>query len=224
MMEVLELPLNRVIPDPEQPRKYFDEQALSELAESIKAHGLLQPILVRSNGNGMYVVVHGERRLKAHQIAQLLTIKCIVSDMGDSEAKNAQVIENLIREDLSDMELAREFQRRLDAGATHEGIAKAIGKSRAFVSQRLGLLRLSIERQEQLERGEITFANARILAASNNVSDSSNACNGDGQHGYAVTMENLEVYKLFKQTDKPDLETLHMAYRKDLATIRRALA
>jgi ParB family chromosome partitioning protein len=225
MIEVLDLPLNHVIPDPEQPRKYFDAESLTELAESIKQHGLLQPILVRPNGNGTYAVVHGERRLRAHQIAHLLTIRCIISEMEDREAKDAQVIENLIREDLTDMELAREFQRRLDAGSTHEQIAKAIGKSRAFVTQRLGLLRLPQERQEQLEKGEITFANARILAASNNASNASacNACNGDGQYCYGVTMENLEVYKLFQQPNQPDLQTLHIAYRKDLATIRRAL-
>jgi ParB family chromosome partitioning protein len=222
---IREIPLKRIIPDPEQPRKHVNIESLNELAESIKTHGLLQPILVRSNGDGTYVIVHGERRFRAHQIAQLLTIKCIVSDMDDTEAKDAQVIENLIREDLSDMELAREFQRRADAGATHGQIAKAVGKSRAFVTQHLGLLRLPEKRQEQLEKGEITFADARLMAASNNTSNTQmgNACDGDGQHGYAVTMENLEVYKLFQKTNKPDLATLHAAYRKDLAIIRRAL-
>jgi ParB family chromosome partitioning protein len=217
---IREIPLKRIIPDPEQPRKHVNIESLNELAESIKTHGLLQPILVRSNGDGTYVIVHGERRFRAHQIAQLLTIKCIVSDMDDTEAKDAQVIENLIREDLSDMELAREFQRRADAGATHEQIAKAVGKSRAFVTQHLGLLRLPEKRQEQLEKGEITFADARLMAASNG---NCGQCCPQSEHGYAVTMENLEVYKLFQQTNKPDLATLHAAYRKDLAIIRRAL-
>lgn len=211
MTEVLELPLNRVTPDPEQPRKYFDEQALSELAESIKAHGLLQPILVRSNGNGMYVVVHGERRLRAHQIARMLTIKCIVSDMADCEAKDAQVIENLIREDLSDMELAREFQRRLDAGATHEQIAKAIGKSRAFVTRHLGLLRLPTDRQIQLEKGEITFSEAR-----------------KNQQCYTVTMEEtdsvnvkeLAVYRLISNRETVTQSELLAAIGQDLKLLR----
>jgi ParB family chromosome partitioning protein len=206
------LPVYSVRPDPNQPRKNFDERSLNELAESIKQHGLLQPIQVRSCGDGTYIIVHGERRWRAHKIAQLLTIKAIVSDIAESEAKNAQVIENLIREDLSDMEMAKEFQRRVDLGATHEQIAKTICKSRAFVTQRLSLLRLPQEMQEQLEKGKITFDDARNSKSA-----------PETRQCYAVTIEKLEVYKLFQQPNKPDLNTLHEAYRKDLVAIRRAL-
>jgi len=214
--EVADLPLNRVFPDPKQPRKYFNEQALRELAGSIEEHGLLQPILVRPNGDGTYGIVHGERRYRAHQKAQLPTIKCIIKEMADSEIADARLVENLARSDLSDMELAWEFQRRVDAGQTHEQIGKVIKKSRAFVTQRLALLRLSEERQHRLEEGKITFAEARVLATGNMETPKTQQC-------YTVTMEKLEVYQLFQKNPKPALDVLYQAYRKDLAAIRRAL-
>jgi ParB family chromosome partitioning protein len=148
--QILNLPLTCIIADSEQPRKYFDLQALEELAQSIKQHGLLQPILVRPLGEGKYVIVHGERRFRAHHIAQLLTIKCIVREMDAATAKDLQLIENLERNDLSDMELAKEFQRRIEKGQTHEQIAAVIKKSRAYVTQRLLLLKLPEETQIKL--------------------------------------------------------------------------
>jgi ParB family chromosome partitioning protein len=215
--KIFDVPLEQVIPDADQPRKYFDEQALRELAESIKAYGLLQPILVRPNRNGGYNIVHGERRYRAHKMAGLPTIKCIVQELPDSTVSNVRLVENTARADLSDMELAYEFQKRVDAGETHEQIAKAINKSRGFVSQRLALLRLPEERQHELEQGKIGFAEARVLASLNVEGTPKN------QHGYAVTMEKLEVYRLFKQNEKPALDVLYQAYRKDLATIRKAI-
>ena len=215
--KIFDVPLEQVIPDTDQPRKYFDEQTLRELAESIKAYGLLQPILVRPNGNGGYNIVHGERRYRAHKIAALPTVRCIVRELSDSEVADIRLIENIERNDLSDMELAWEFQRRVDAGQTHEQIAKAIKKSRAFVTQRLTLLRLPEEKQHELEQGKIGFAEARVLASLNVEGTPKN------QHGYAVTMEKLEVYKLLKQNEKPGLDVLYQAYRQDLATIRKAM-
>jgi len=218
MTTLLDISLDQILPDPNQPRKYFNEQAISELADSIKQYGLLQPILVRPNGNQSYLIVHGERRYKAHQKAQLPTIRCIVRELTDSEVSDMQLVENLERDDLSDIDLAREFQRRVDASQTHEQIAKIIGRSRGFVTQRLLLLRLSVEDQHKLEKGELDFTAARILASQRN--------NGEEQKKdqcYAVTMEKLEVYNLFQNNPKPSLDVLHQAYRADLVTIRRAL-
>ena len=166
--KVLNIPLEHIKADPQQPRKRFDERSLKELADSIKEFGLLQPIMVRRNdGDETYVIVHGERRFRAHQIAALPTIKCIVTDR-DTELNSIRIVENVLREDLSDLDLAREFQKRVDAGETHQQIANKIHKSRAFVTQRLALLRLPEERQEQLEHRKITFASARMLVASDN--------------------------------------------------------
>jgi ParB/RepB/Spo0J family partition protein len=230
---IYDLPLYKVKIDPTQPRKYFNEQDLRELADSIREQGLLQPIMVKKNGDGTYLIIHGERRYRAHQLAALPTIKCIIADKTDSQVQDARIVENLVRADLSDMELAKEFQRRVDAGETHEQIAHSIKKSRSFVTQRLSLMRLPEERKEQLEHGKISFADARVFVAATN----NNSCNAENQHCYAVTMESLEVFKLFKTyspsttetmpfskaNGEPILKQLCEAYRKDLVTLRRAL-
>lgn len=213
---IFNIPLEQIAADKNQPRKHFDPQKLGELAESIKEHGLLQPILVRPNGDGTFEIVHGERRYRAHEKAGLPTIKCIVRELSDSKVADARLVENIEREDLTDLELAKEFQKRVDKGETHQQIADSIKKTRAFVTQRLALLKLPKEQQEQLEKGELTFTEARILALSGSKQ------NEKQQHGYAVTIEELEVYKLFHSGQKPSLEELYLAYRKDLATLRRA--
>lgn len=159
-----ELPLSHIFPDPEQPRKYFDAESLKELAESIKEHGLLQPILVRPTGElGKYIIVNGERRFRAHHLARLLFIKCFIRDLDLKSVRDLQLLENLERNNLSEIELAYEFQRRVKEGQTHEQIANAIKKTRSFVTQRLALLALSKELQDQLLTGKLSFSNARQL-------------------------------------------------------------
>ena len=214
--KIFSIPLEQITTDSNQPRKHFNPQKLGELAESIKEHGLLQPILVRPNGDDTFEIVHGERRYRAHQKAGLPTIKCIVRELSDSKVVDARLVENIEREDLTDLELAKEFQRRVDQGETHQQIADSIKKTRAYVTQRLALLKLPENVQRKLEKGEIGFTEARILALSGINK------NEEPQHGDAVTMEDLEVYKLFHSGQKPELDQLYLAYRKDLATLRRA--
>lgn len=161
--EILEIPLEQIIPDPSQPRKYFNEETIEQLAKSISVHGLLQPILVRPRDGGNFQIVHGERRFKAHQKLRLPTIQCIIRQLSDKEAADVQLVENLERNDLTDIEFAWEFKRRIDAGQSHSQIAKIIGKSKSFVTQRLALLKLSKEEQLRMLRGELGFSNARQL-------------------------------------------------------------
>jgi len=213
----LDLPLEQVLPDATQPRKYFDECKIRELADSIAKHGLLQPILVRP-WNGVFQIIHGERRYRAHQKLEATTIKAIVRELSDSEVEDVRLVENLERDNLSDIELAWEFDRRVKAGQTHEQIGKVIGKSRAFVTQRLALLKLSKDDQHKLETGELDFTTARVLASQKTENQIVKP-----QHGYGVTMEKLEVYQLFQKKPNPDLDVLYRAYRKDFVTIRKAL-
>ncbi len=218
---ILLIPLDRIKVDSNQPRKTFNEQSLRELAESIKKVGLLQPITVRKNANGTYTLLQGERRLRAHALAGKPTIRAILGRGDEKEIADQRLAENVVRENLTDIELAKEFERRVSLGETQERIAAAIGKSRVYVAQRLSLLRLPEESLRQLEEGRITFTDARNLA----VSPSTVLGAVDAkQHGNVVTMENLQVYRLFKQTTKPDLRTLYEAYQKDMVTIRDALA
>jgi ParB family chromosome partitioning protein len=157
--------LTAIQTDPNQPRKFFEPKSLNALAENIKRHGLLQPITVRPAGDGMYVVVCGERRFRAHKLAKLEKISCFVKQISEDEVRDPQLIENLERNNLLPIELAREFQKRIDNGQTQEQIANAIGKSRGFVEQRLALLRLPPHTQKLLEEGKISFTKARDLLA-----------------------------------------------------------
>ena len=157
--------LDRILPDPDQPRKFFDEAEELRIADSIQRHGLIQPILVRPIKHPAYDyrIVYGERRYRAHKRLGLRTIKAIVREMEDSEAKDLQLLENVQRKDLSDIELAWEFNKRIEKGHTHEQISKIIGKTKSYVTQRLSLLRLSKESQERMLRGDLKFSKARLL-------------------------------------------------------------
>jgi ParB family chromosome partitioning protein len=219
--KILLIPLDRIKVDGNQPRKSFNEERLKELADSIKKVGLLQPITVKKNVDGTYTLLQGERRLRAHRIAGIPAIKAILGKGTDREISDQRLAENVVRENLTDIELAKEFQRRTDLGETQEEISQAIGKSRVYVAQRLALLRLPEDSLRQFEEGRITFTDARDLASS---SSTVLGTTDTKQHGNAVTMENLQVYKLFKQATKPDLQTLYEAYQKDLVAIRDALA
>lgn len=159
---IVDLPLSRVRPYDDQPRKYFDIQTLNRLADSIATHGLSQPILVRPRGRDCEIV-NGERRYRACLKLGLKTIKAIVREVSDDEAADLRLVENLDRNDLTDIELAGEFQRRVNKKQTHEQIAKVIGKTRTYVTQRLALLKLSKTVQMRMLRGNLSFSNARVL-------------------------------------------------------------
>lgn len=158
-----EIPLSQVIPDSGQPRKFFNPLSLERLAKSIEKNGLLQPILVRPYGDGKYIIVHGERRYRAHKLLGIQSIKCFIREIDEDTARDLQLIENLDRNDLTDMELAFEFQRRVSLGQSHQTIADKIGKSKGFVTQRLSLLKLPKEIQERVLHGDLSFSNARKL-------------------------------------------------------------
>lgn len=149
-----------------QPRHQFDEKSLDELAESIKAHGLLQPILVRKDKNAadMFEIIAGERRWRAAQRAQLHEVPVIVLELSDIEALEIALIENLQREDLNPIDEARGYQKLLeDFGHTQEKLAKALGKSRPHIANMVRLLTLPGEVTDLVRDGKITAGHARAL-------------------------------------------------------------
>jgi ParB family chromosome partitioning protein len=159
-----EAPIATLHPNPRQPRTHFDETALDELAASITANGILQPILVRPRPNGGYEIVAGERRYRASLLAGLKTVPIIIRELTDAETLALALIENLIREDIGPLETARAFQRLMeDFGWTQEEMGRRVGKSRPAVSNALRLLELSQPMQQSLERGELTEGHARAL-------------------------------------------------------------
>jgi len=169
MSEIKELPVQNIITDPKQPRKTFDEIGLSQLAESIKEVGLLQPILVRPIENGKFQFVHGERRWRAHKLIGLKTIKAEVRKLSDKEVLEIQLVENLQREDLNPIEEAETFQRMMSKlHYTQKAIAKRIGKSREYVAKRLRLLNLPLITQNKIKEGKLTFSHGEALLSVKN--------------------------------------------------------
>ena len=163
---VVTVRLNDIEPNREQPRKDFDEEALSELADSIKKHGLLQPIVVRPMSNGNYQIVAGERRWRACRIAELYDVPVIIKDFDDREYMEVALIENLQREDLNAVEEALGYKTLMDRyGLTQEEISETVGKSRSAVANALRLLKLSENELEALKIGAITAGHARALLA-----------------------------------------------------------
>lgn len=160
------LPINDIIPNKDQPRKTFDEAALEELAESIRLHGVLQPLLVRPLTTGGYQLVAGERRLRASRMAELKEVPVIIKELDDTEAMQIAIIENLQREDLNPIEEAEGLQALIDkCGFTQEEAAASVGKSRPAITNSLRLLKLPESVREMTKDGTISAGHARALLA-----------------------------------------------------------
>ena len=158
------MPLSQLTPGKFQPRKNFNQDSLKELAESIKAQGIIQPILVRMSSNNQYEIIAGERRWQAAKIAKLDEVPVVVKDISDSTALAMALIENIQREDLNVIEEARGIKRLIDEfNITHEAAAEAVGKSRAAVSNTLRLLSLCEHAQYALETNKIEMGHARAI-------------------------------------------------------------
>lgn len=165
----LAVPIEFLTPCPSQPRRHFDDAAIEELAQSIAARGLLQPILVRPLSDGRYEIVAGERRWRAAQKAGVHDVPVVIRDLSDEDAAEIALIENVQRVDLSPVEEARAYQRLQEVHKrSQDEIAKAVGKSRSHISNLVRLLTLPAASLEALERGLITMGHARaILSAPN---------------------------------------------------------
>ncbi len=157
--------ISKIIRNPNQPRKNFDETALQELADSIRQNGVLQPILVRKIG-GKYQIVAGERRYQASKLAGLKEIPAVVRDIDDKEVFQLALIENLQRSDLSPMEEAKGYRQLIDSQRlTQEGLAKILSKSRSAIANTLRLMDLPTVVQEMIEQGLLTAGHARAILA-----------------------------------------------------------
>jgi ParB family chromosome partitioning protein len=162
--ELRKLPVEYMQPGQYQPRKIMTDDALEELASSIKAQGIIQPIVVRSVGKDKYEIIAGERRWRASQLAELDEIPCLVKDIPDEAAIAMALIENIQREDLNAMEEAVALQRLMqEFELTHQQTADAVGKSRTTVTNLLRLLSLSEVCRTLLERGDLEMGHARAL-------------------------------------------------------------
>ena len=159
-----EIAIDKVKPNPNQPRKNFDEEALNELAASIKLHGIVQPIVVNDMGDGSYMIIAGERRWRAANICGLKTVPAVVRKYTDKQVKEISIIENLQREDLNPVEAAKAIKELMDEyGLTQETVADRIGKSRSSVANTLRLLTLYPDVLKLVEEGKLSAGHARCL-------------------------------------------------------------
>ena len=193
------LPLEEIVPNREQPRKQFDDEALADLSASIAQHGVLQPLLVRPLPDGSYQLVAGERRWRASRMAGLTEVPVVVRDMNEQEAAELALIENLQREDLNPMEEAIGYRTLMESyGMTQEQTAQAVNKSRPAVANALRLLQLPAEVTDLVAAGRLSAGHARTVLAFEGTEAQIDAANAAVQKGLSVR----ELEKMAKATKK----------------------
>ena len=209
--EVMEIPVNEVRPNPYQPRKTFNEDALNELAESIKNYGVFQPIIVKKGIKG-YDLIAGERRLRASRIAGMEKIPAIVKDFTDEEMREISLLENIQRENLTAIELAWAYKGIIDnLDITQEDLAKKIGKSRSHITNTLGLLNLPEDVQKKILDGELSMGHARVLSKMEDEKEVSHLVD-------KVIKDNISVHALEEISKKEDIKKRIPTTRKRIDT------
>jgi ParB family chromosome partitioning protein len=162
--ELREIDINRILPNAQQPRKNFDDDGLNELADSIRAHGVIQPIVVQPLPDSFFQIIAGERRWRASQRAGLLRMPAVIREVGTESSLEIALIENLQREDLNPIEEAQAFEKLIvDLGLTQEEVANRVGKGRATITNTLRLLRLPPEVQAWIGENKLSTGHAKAL-------------------------------------------------------------
>lgn len=182
-----EIPLDQIEPNPNQPRREFDSEALQELANSIREIGIIQPITLRQTDEHRFQIIAGERRWRASQLAGLEAIPAYIRTIKDENVMEMALVENIQREDLNAIEIALAYEHLLEAdGMTQEKVSERVGKSRTAITNYLRLLRLPAQVQMALQKKEIDMGHARALLAVDNPSLQIKLFNEVQKHGYSV--------------------------------------
>jgi len=164
-----QLSVDKLIPNPGQPRKRFDEAELQELADSIKTYGIIQPIIAANAGDGTYIIIAGERRTRAAKLAGLETVPAIIRDYTDQKRLEVSLVENIQRTDLNPIEEAAAYKNLMDfSNLSQDELAVRMGKNRSTVANALRLLKLPVEMQKSVEEGKISSGHARALLSVTN--------------------------------------------------------
>lgn len=210
---LLELHIEQVLPGRYQPRQEFDQEKIRDLSESIKARGVIQPVVVKRAEGDRYELIAGERRWRAAREAGLQTIPAIIRDVQDPEALEMALVENLQREDLNPIEAARAYHLLAEKfDLTQEEIASQVGKDRASVANHLRLLRLPGEVQEELVRGRIAMGHARAILALSSREKQVQACNTIISRALSVR----EAEKLVRHLSAPTAKPKRKIAKKDI--------
>jgi len=162
--ETAQLPVDKLVPNPGQPRKSFNETELQELAASIKTYGIIQPVIVADTGDGSYIIIAGERRTRAARLAGLSTVPVVIRDYTDQKRMEISLVENVQRTDLNPIEEAAAYKNLMDFSRfSQDELALRVGKNRSTIANALRLLRLPVEIQKSIEEGSISPGHARAL-------------------------------------------------------------
>ena len=211
--ELLHLPISKVEPRLEQPREYFDEDALQELADSIAQYGLIQPITVRKLNTGYYQIIAGERRWRASRLAELAEVPVVVVEADDKKAMELALIENLQRTDLNPVEEAMGYDALIrEYGMTQEEAAARVGKSRPAVANALRLLGLSQPVLDQLREGQLTAGHARAVLQLKNEKKQLEAAQKIIALGLSVRQAELLCKNMTKEPVKSPPVTMEVDY------------
>ena len=203
------LPLHRVEPNPEQPRQDFDQEELEALAESIRQHGIIQPLTVRETGEGYYQIIAGERRWRAARMAELTEVPAIVIEADNKKAMELALIENLQRQDLNSVEEALGYQSLINEfGLTQEEAAARVGKSRPAVANALRLLSLDEKVLEMLRTGVITAGHAKAILMVKTGKKQLEAAQKIANLGLSVRQAELLCKNMSREPEKVKEETV----------------
>ena len=216
---IQEIEVDDIIPNIYQPRTYFNENALKELSESIKKHGLLQPIIVVKKDNG-YMLIAGERRLRASKLANLTTIKAIVADIESENLRELALIENIQRENLNPIELANAYHELIEQyKITHDELSHIIHKSRTQITNTLRLLNLSDKTKDMVAQGKISQGHAKVLVGLDSKEEESILNSIIGQKLSVRETENLVKSIKFKTKNS----VLGSTQKKEIANLDKAV-
>ncbi|MFM2393372.1 MAG: hypothetical protein RLZZ546_1354 [Bacteroidota bacterium] len=199
------IPVSKIEVNPYQPRVEFNEEELNELASSIKIHGLIQPITVRSVGGDKYQLISGERRMRASKIAGLIEVPAYVRVANDQEMLEMALIENIQRSDLNSIEVAISYQRLIDeCSLTHENLSERVGKNRSTVTNYLRLLKLPPEIQSSVKNNDLSMGHARVLAGIDDIAIQLTLYKKATQSQWSVRQLEDEARGVSKKTNPSD--------------------
>lgn len=214
-----ELELSKIYPNPNQPRKNFDQKALEELADSIKVHGLIQPIIVNESGD-RYMIIAGERRWRACQMAGLTAVPVIIKHYTEKQVSEIAIIENLQREDLNPVEVARGIKKLMEEyQLTQEKVAERLGKSRSEIANYNRLLGLDNEVLELVENGKVSFGHAKCLAGLDDREQQIYLAKQVAKSKYTVRELEREISKLGNKPAKKSTQYILSTEIKDLINL-----
>lgn len=195
--DILRIPVDLIEPNPFQPRKSFDSEALEELAESIRTFGLIQPLTVRAKSNGKYQIISGERRYRAARLAGLEMVPAYIRDASDQGMLEMAIVENIQRENLDPIEVAMSYQRLIDeCNLTQEKMAERVGKKRASVTNYLRLLKLPAKVQHDLKVGLVSVGHAKVLLGLEDPAVQEALCDSIVKNGLSVRQLEDKIKRL----------------------------